>query len=163
LPPSAGPTPAAGIQGKHLIGVVIVLLVTVGVAVYMARPDLLRSKSELRLEEVPDADEIGLAAAAFGDLQIAGIRPFYTEDLKAKVRAIIINHGEIPQTGARIQVYLSPKEAPLTAPPLAGFVIEITEELGPQQSREIEADLMTLGALAAFPPWKELRIELEVE
>ena len=26
-----------------------------------------------------------------------------------------------------------------------------------------EADLSALGTLAAFPPWKELRIELEVE
>lgn len=161
--PVARPTAPAGIQGKHLIMVVVVLLVAVGGAVYLARPDSFRGAPELQLEDVPNADEIGLAAAAFGDLQVAGIRTFYTEDVKAKVRAVVINHGEKAQSGVRLLAHLSPEEAPLTSPPLASFVIVLDSELAPQESREIEADLMSLGTLASFPPWKKLRIELEVE
>jgi len=161
--PVARPTAAAGIQGKHLVMVVAVLVVAIAVAVYMARPGLFDGAPELQLEAVPNADEIGVAAAAFGDLQVAGIRPYYTDDVKAKVRAVVINHGEKAQSGVRLLAHLSPEEAPLTSPPLASFVIELREELGPQESREIDADLMTLGTLASFPPWKKLRIELEVE
>ena len=128
----------------------------------MAHPDLFGSAPKLQLEDVPNAEEIGLASAAFGDLQVAGIRPFYTEDLNAKVRAVVINHGETPQLSVRLEAHLSPQDAPLTSPPLASFLIELDEELGPQESRDIETDLMTLGTLASFPPWKELRIELEV-
>jgi hypothetical protein len=142
---------------------VVVLVIAIGSAVYLARPNLFGSAPGLQLEDVPDSEQIGLAAAAFGDLQVAGIRTLYTEDLKAKVRAVVINHGEMTQSGLYLQARLSPKEAPLTSPPLASFVIELDEELGPQESREIEADLMTLGTLASFPPWKDLRIELDVE
>ncbi len=155
--------PAAGIQGKHLVAVVVVLVIAIGSAVYVARPNLFGSAPKLELEDVPDSEQIGLAAAAFGDLQVAGIRALYTEDLKAKVRAVVINHGEMTQSGLYLQARLSPKEAPLASPPLASFVIELDEDLGPQESREIEADLMTLGTLASFPPWKDLRIELDVE
>ncbi|HUG81714.1 MAG TPA: hypothetical protein VML01_08620 [Bryobacterales bacterium] len=163
FPPAAQPTVAAGIQGKHLIMVVAVLVAAIAGAVYMARPGLFDGAPELQLEAVSDADEIGVATAAFGDLQVAGIRPYYTEDLKAKVRAVVINHSDKAQSGVRLLAHLSPEEAPLTSPPLASFVIELREELGPQESREIDADLMTLGTLASFPPWKKLRIELEVE
>lgn len=162
-PQPTAPPPAYGIEGKHLAVVAVVLLVAMGGAVYLARPDLFQAKSPLNLEEVPLTDSVGFSTAAFGDLQVAGVRPLYTDDLKSRVRFVVINHGETPQANLRIQAHLSPKNAPLDAPPLAGFVITLEEELAPRESRELEADLLALGTLAAFPPWKELRIELEVE
>ena len=81
------------------MAVVVVLVIAIGSAVYVARPNLFGSAPKLELEDVPDSEQIGLAAAAFGDLQVAGIRALYTEDLKAKVRAVVINHGEMTQSG----------------------------------------------------------------
>lgn len=156
-------TAADGIQPKHLALVLVVLLVAIAGAVYLARPDLFSGRQEVALEDVPLSDNVGFASAAFGDLQVAGVRPFYSDDTKAKVRFVVINHGQTSQTGVNIQAHLSPKDAPLDSPPLAGFTIELTDELAAGESREIETDLMALSTLAAFPPWKELRIDLEVQ
>ena len=160
--PTEPPSPY-GIEGKHLAVVGVVLLVAMGGAVFLARPDLFQAKPPLNLEEVPLTDSVGFSTAAFGDLQVAGVRPLYTDDLKPKVRFVVINHGDTPQANLRIQAHLSPKNAPLDAPPLAGFVITLEDGLAPREARDLEADLLALGTLAAFPPWKELRIELEVE
>jgi hypothetical protein len=160
--PTAAPA-AYGIQGKHLAIVLVVLLMAVGGAVYLARPDLFQGRQDIALEDVPMSDTVGFASAAFGDLQVAGVRPFYSDDLKPKVRFVVINHGETPQAGASIQAHLSHKDAPLDSPPLASFVIAFNETLAPGESREIESDLMAFSTLAAFPPWKDLRIDLEVE
>lgn len=162
-PQPTGPPSAYVIQGKHLALAGVVLLVAMGGAVFLARPDLFQVTSPLHLEEVPLTDSVGFSTAAFGDLQVAGVRPLYTDDLKPKVRFVVINHGDTPQANLRIQAHLSPKNAPLDAPPLASFAIALGEELAPRESRDLEADLLALGTLAAFPPWKELRIELEVE
>lgn len=162
-PAPAIPPATNGIQGKHLAIVLVVLLVAVTAAVYLARPDLFQGRQDIALEDVPLSDTVGFASAAFGDLQVAGVRPFYTDDLKTKVRFVVINHGETPQAGASIQAHLSHKEAPLDSPPLASFVIAFNETLAPGESREIETDLMALSTLAAFPPWKDLRIDLDVE
>ena len=162
-PQPTEPLSAYGIPGKHLALVAVVLLVAMGGAVYLARPDLFQAKPSLNLEEIPLTDSVGFSTAAFGNLQVAGVRPLYTEDLKSRVRFVVINHGDKVQADLRIQAHLSPKNAPLNAPPLAGFVIALEEELAPRESRELEADLLALGTLASFPPWKELRIELEVE
>ena len=162
-PQPAGSPSAYVIQGKHLALAGVVLLVAMGGAVFLARPDLFQVKSPLNLEEVPLTDSVGFSTAAFGDLQVAGVRALYTDDLKPKVRFVVINHSDTPQANLRIQAHLSPKNAPLNAPPLASFAIALEEELAPRESRDLEADLLALGTLAAFPPWKELRIELEVE
>lgn len=162
-PAQSTPIAANGIQGKHLAIVLVVLLVAVTAAVYLARPDLFRGRQEISLEDVPLSDAVGFASAAFGDLQVAGVRPFYSDDLKTKVRFVVINHGETPQAGASIQAHLSHKDSPLDSPPLASFVIAFNETLAPGESREIETDLMAFSTLAAFPPWKDLRIDLEVE
>ena len=159
----ARPSPADGVQPKHLALVLIVLLVAVAGAVYLARPDLFSGRQQVALEDVPLSDTVGFASAAFGDLQVAGVRPFYTDDAKTKVRFVVINHGQTSQTGVNIQAHLSPKGAPLDSPPLAGFTIALTDELAAGESREVETDLMALSTLAAFPPWKDLRIDLEVE
>jgi len=160
--PARTPAPY-GIQRKHLAVVLAVLLIAIAGAVYLARPDLFLGRQDIAFEEVPLSDTVGFASAAFGDLQVAGVRPLYTDDLKTRVLFVVINHGETPQAGVSIQAHLSHKDAPLDAPPLASFAVEFNEELAPGESREIETDLMAFSTLAAFPSWNKLRIDLEGE
>jgi hypothetical protein len=138
----------------------VVLVVAIVLAVYFARPQFF-SKAGLQLENIPDTapDVLSSGTAAQGDLQVAGIRTFYDGEYKPKVRAIVINHGEAPIESVNLEVQLRPPQAsPLTAP-LASFKIEL-QNLGSNESREIETDLTALGTLAALPPWHEVRIDL---
>ena len=139
------------------------LVTAVVAALFFSRPSLFHGDSGLALEGVPEeaAGAMGAGSAVFGDLQVAGIRTWYTPDHKPKVRVVIINHGEVPRTGIDLQVHLRPAAAPADAPPLASFSIRLDEELGPRQIRDIETDLMALGTLASFPKWDKLRVDLE--
>ena len=139
----------------------LVLALAVAAALFSSRASLFSSDPGLQLEDVPDAAPAGAGSAYLGDLQVAGVRTLYTADYKPKVRAVIINHGEVPRSGINVQVHLWPVEAPSTAPPLASFSIAIDGELAPQEARDIETDLTAMGTLASFPKWNKLRLELE--
>jgi hypothetical protein len=142
--------------------IVGLMLIAVVAALYMARPGLFTGAGGLELEDVGALNATsGLNSAAFGDLQVAGIRPWYTSEYETKVRALVINHGETALSGVELQVNLRPREAPAESPPLASFVISLDKELAPQQSHEIEADLEAMGTLASFPSWKRIRVDLE--
>ena len=140
----------------------IVLVVAVVAALFSSRPTLF-SGDGLALEDVPEAaaGTSGAGSAAFGDLQVTGVRTWYTPDHKPKVRAVIINHGEVPRSGINLQVYLRPAQAEADAPPLASFSIRLDEALEPQQIRDVETDLMAMGTLASLPKWDKLRVDLE--
>jgi hypothetical protein len=141
-----------------LVGVVLV--VAVGLAVYFSRPQLFRGAAGLQLEDVPEAAGSGTAgSAAVGNLQVAGIRPYYDGEYRPRVRALIINHGDTPVEQVNLEVTLQTPRAPAFAAPLASFVID-TKELGSGESREIEASLTALGTLASLPPWDQVRIQI---
>jgi hypothetical protein len=90
---------------------------------------------------------------------VTGIRPFYDGEYKPKVTALVVNHGEAPLESVNLEVQLrAPQASPLTAP-LASFKIEL-QNLGSNESREIETDLKALGTLASLPPWQQIRIDL---
>ena len=137
------------------------MVAAVAAALFFSRPSLFSGDGGLVLEDVPEEAAGAAGSASFGDLQVAGVRTWYTPDHKPKVRAVIINHAEVPRSGIDLQVHLRPVEAPVSTPPLASFSIRISEELGPQQSRDVETDLMAMGTLASFPKWNELRLDLE--
>jgi hypothetical protein len=44
---------------------------------------------------------------------------------------------------------------------LASFDIQLQEELGPLESRDVETDLLALGTLQSLPPWEQLRVEVK--
>jgi hypothetical protein len=139
-----------------------VLVTAVVAALLFSRPSL-SHRDRLALEEVPEAvaGAAGTGSAVFGDLQVAGVRTWYTPDHKPKVRAVIINHGEIPRSGINLQVHLRRAETREDTPPLASFSIRLDEALEPQQIRDVETDLMAMGTLASFPKWHRLRVDLE--
>jgi hypothetical protein len=141
-----------------LIGVVLV--VAIGLAIFFSRPELFRGAAGLQLEDVPEAAGSGTAgSAAVGNLQVAGIRPYYDAEYRPRVRALIINHGDTPLEQVNLEVTLQTPRAPAFAAPLASFVID-TKELGSGESREIEAELTALGTLASLPPWDKVRIQI---
>ncbi len=162
-PPAPQPRPKAargGMQPSHVAIVAVVLVLAIGLAVYFARPSLF-GRAGLQLEDVPGTAEDVLSAgtAAQGDLQVAGIRTFYDGEYKPRVRAIVINHGEAPIESVNLEVQLRPPQASELTAPLASFKIEL-QNLGPNESREIETDLVALGTLASLPPWQQVRIAL---
>lgn len=170
--PQASPAPAqapqarpqsarGGMQPSHVALVGVVLVVAIGLAVYLARPQLF-SKAGLQLEDIPGTAEDVLSAGtvAQGDLQVTGIRTFYDSEYKPRVRVIVINHGEAPIESVNLEVQLrAPQASELTAP-LASFKIDL-QNLGSNESREIETDLTALGTLASLPPWQQVRIDLK--
>ncbi len=137
------------------------MVAAVVAALFFSRPSVFSGNGGLQLQDVPGAAANAAGSASFGDLQVAGVRTLYTPDYKPKVRAVIINHGDVPRSGIDLQVHLRPVQAPAAAPPLASFSIAIDEELAPQEARDIETDLMALGTLTSFPKWNELRLDLE--
>lgn len=152
-----------GIQPKHLGVFAVAMVVAVALAVYLARPDAFGGGS-VELEEVPAGSEEGalLGAAHVGDLEVAGIRTWYDSDYKPKVRAVVINHGEQAKGNVNLQVQLRPRQADRKVSPLASFDIQLKKELGPRESRDVEADLAALGTLQSLPRWDELRVDVEI-
>ena len=158
-PPAAVPSGSA-VRPAHLALVGVVLAVAVGLALYFSRPELFRGAAGLQLEDVPEAAGSGTAgSAAAGNLQVAGIRPYYDGEYQPRVRALIINHGDAPVAQVNLEVTLQTPRAPAFAAPLASFVID-TKELGSGESREIETGLTALGTLASLPPWDQVRIQI---
>ncbi len=97
-----------------------------------------------------------------GDLEIAGVRTWWDQETeKLKVRALVVNHGEVPSGQVNLKVHLNSRKSRASASPLASFDLNLDEELGPLESRDIEADLASLAHPSALPPWNEIRIELD--
>jgi hypothetical protein len=137
----------------------VVLIVAIGLAVYFSRPEVFRGAAGLQLEDVSEAGSGTAGSAAAGNVQVAGIRPFYDGEYRTRVRALIINHADTPVEQVNLEVTLQTPRAPAFAAPLASFVIE-AKELGSGESREIETGLTALGTLASLPPWDEVRIQV---
>ena len=138
-------------------------VVTIGVIVYFTSPDLFGGGQKLTLENVTEGSEdSGIGSASVGDLEVAGVRTWWDQESeKLKVRAVVVNHGDIPANQVDLKVHLRSLNSRASASPLASFDIRLDEELGPLQSRDIEADLASLAHPSALPPWNEIRIELE--
>ena len=159
--PSQGPRRTAksrtGLQPARLRIVAIVLVAAIGLAIYFARPDFFRQAADLT-ESLPGAGASG-GSVVEGTLQVAGIRTFYDNEYRPRVRAVVINHGETPLSNVELVVQMRPPRAPSTSAPLASFVIQL-DEIGAQASQEVETELAALGTLASLPPWGEIRLTL---
>lgn len=140
-----------------------VLAGTIGVIVYFTNPGVFGGGQKLTLENVgEDSENWGLGSASVGDLEVAGVRTWWDQESgKLKVRAVVVNHGDIPMNQVDLKVHLRSRNSRASASPLASFDLRLDEELGPLQSRDIEADLASLAHPSALPPWNEIRIELE--
>ena len=139
------------------------LLGTIGVIAYFTNPDLFGGAKKLKLENIAETNEnSGGGSARVGDLEIAGVRTWWDQETeKLKVRALVVNHGEAPSGQVNLKVHLNSRKSRASASPLASFDLHLDEELGPLESRDIEADLASLAHPSALPPWNEIRIELD--
>ena len=140
-----------------------VLVGTIGVIVYFTSPELFGGGQKLTLENVGEGSEDSrVGSASVGNLEVAGVRAWWDQESgKLKVRAVVVNHGDAPATRVDLKVHLKSRHSRASASPLASFDLRLDGELGPRQSRDIEADLASLAHPSALPPWNEIRIELE--
>ena len=138
------------------------LVGTIGVVVYLTSPGLFTGSPKLKLENVAESEDSGGGTASVGDLEVTGVRAWWDQESeKLKVRAVVVNHGEVSTNLVNLKVHLKSKKSRASASPLASFDIRLDEELGPLQSRDIEAELASLAHPSALPPWNEIRIELD--
>ena len=159
--PRRQPAPTAwGLQGKHVAIFAVLAVVAIAAAVFFARPDLFRRAPQL--EDVPLAEGAGDSGSAYlGDIEVAGVRTWYDAEYKPKVSAVVINHGESPQSNVNFKVELRTREAAMSDSPLASFEIRLDKELSPREARDVQADLNAMGTLASLPPWHRMRLDLQ--
>ncbi len=147
----------------HLAILAGFLLGTIGVVVYFTNPGLFADEQKLKLENVGEGSEdSGGGSASVGDLEVAGVRTWWDQESeKLKVRAVVVNHGDVSAAQVDLKVHLKSRTSRASASPLASFDLRLDEELGPLESRDIEADLASLAHPSALPAWDEIRIELD--
>ncbi len=133
------------------------LVVAIGAAVWLADP------SALRLED-PAESEISpvetFAIGVQGPVEVSGIRPYYDDEYQAHVRAFVANHSRDPVSVA-VHARLRVRAASPESPPLATFEIVVPNPIPGNEGTEIDVPLQAMGSLASFPPWEEMRVDLE--
>ncbi len=135
------------------------LVGAVGTALYHTNSEWFGA-SNVELEQVPE-EISGVPSAIDGDLEIAGLRTWWDLETETiRVRAIVINHGEVPRRGD-YKVHLRSVNSRPSADAIASFDLRIAEALAPREARDVEAELMSLAHPSALPAWTEQRIELE--
>ena len=159
-PPGPPASRAFTIQPTQLALFFVILIAAVLGAVYLSRPDILQVDDVPLLAGSEPPAELGRAFE--GSLEIAGVRYFYDEEIKPKVRAIVINHGETEKSGVELQIELRTLEAAEDAMPLATFEIRLDEPLAGRASAEIETDLTTAATIQAMPSWERLRVNVKL-
>ena len=131
----------------------------VGTAVYHTNGEFFGA-SKVDLEDVPESN-VGVPSAIAGDLEIAGLRTWWDLETETiRVRAVVINHGDVPRRGD-YKVHLRSVNSRPSAAAVAGFDLRISEALAPREARDVEVELMSLTHPSALPAWTEQRIELE--
>ena len=157
VPRPAPPQHALAIRPLHLGLFLLILLISLAAAVYMARPDLF-SMEGVSLPELPRAE---VAPLQQGPVEVAGIRTWRDAEAKLKVRAVIVNHAAAPFDEPNLRVTLSDPEAGPDPPPAATFEVVLEEPIPARASLEIETDLEAPEGLTALPDWNRIRVALQ--
>ena len=169
-PPLTVPTasPAASRNPFRLRLALVAGLAVVGLiwlVLYQSRrpasPPRAASKPMLTLQPVPEA--AAAIPAPPHQVEVAGVRLSYDAQDKPQVRAVVINHGEEELRNATLAVSLRNASARPDSPPLARFTTRIAGALKPGDSKEIKAPLEAFATLAAMPPWRQLRADVELK
>ncbi len=141
----------------HLLLFTAVMILAVIIAVWLSRPDL------LRLESVAEPKEEWvqtLSRGIQGPLEVAGIRTYYADDYRTKVKAFVVNHSDEERSVA-LRVSLRHRQSTDNAPPLGGFDLVLPEPLAGWGAFEVETDLEAMGSLQSLPPWQEIRVDID--
>jgi hypothetical protein len=148
------------IRPLHLALFGLVLLVSLGGAIFLARPDLMKVEG-VSLPELPKFGAAEVQPLQTGPIEVAGIRAWRDEQSKLRVRAVLVNHTAGTHPARHFRVELSDPAAEEGRPPAATFEVQLEEPLGGRESREVEAELMAPDGLTALPDWNRIRIHLE--
>ena len=165
-PPPAAPPAASRNPFRLLLALVagVAVVGVVGLVRYQSRrapvphADL---KPAPALEAVPESAAPTRAPAH--QVEVAGVRLSYDERDKPQARAVLINHGEEELRNVTLAVTLRSASAKADAPPLGRFTVRITGTLKAGDSREVRAPLEALATLAAMPPWRQMRADVELK
>ena len=163
VPESTAPasTPGAMSVGpKQLLFFMGVLVVSVIGAVYLAQPDLFDFGGGPSMSTAPELEAAPPGAAIVGDLEVSGVRFWYDDNIKPRVRALVINHSENVKRHVELTVELRPAEARADSPSLASFDLRLNAFLGGLASAEVETELRASGTLQSLPPWSEMRVSV---
>ncbi len=157
-PDSAPPPGAFTVGPKQLVFFMGVLVLSVLGAVYLAQPDLFDFGGGASLSGAPEVEAPPPGAAIVGDLEVAGVRFWYDENIKPRVRVLVINHSEDSQRDIELTIELRPAEARADSPSLASFDLRLDTFLAGLASAEVETELRASGTLQSMPPWSEMRV-----
>lgn len=163
LPPTPAPLPppshALAIRPLHLLLFGLVLLVSLGGAIYLARPDLVSVEGV----SMPKLPKMGGEAAPLqqGSLEVSGIRAWRDAESKLRVKAVLVNHSAGPEKALAYHVALYAPDAEEDASPAATFDAKLEEPLGARESREVEAELLAPEGLTALPDWNRMHVVVE--
>lgn len=156
--------PSGGLQfrARHLVYFIMALAVALSAAFWLATGSV-PGLSSLRLE-LPGEMELSpvetFAMGVQGPIEVSGIRPYYTDEFQARVRAFVANHAKSQQPVA-VRVHLRVREAGQQVPPLASFAVVLSAPLPPNGGQEVDVELEAMGSLQSLPPWEEMRVDLE--
>lgn len=156
--------PSGGLQfrARHLVYFMMALAVALSAAFWLATGSV-PGLSSLRLE-LPGEMELSpvetFAMGVQGPIEVSGIRPYYTDEFQARVRAFVANHAKSQQPVA-VRVHLRVREAGQQVPPLASFAVVLSAPLPPNGGQEVDVELEAMGSLQSLPPWEEMRVDLE--
>lgn len=150
-PDEAARGSAFAIRPGHLWIFALALLVAVGGALYLARPDLLQLD---RLAALLPSNRPETPPAPAGPVDVVGIRVWIDEEEGPRARALLVNHAAIPQRGieAVVELRSADPELPPEQRLLGEFRISYDGELGPLASAEVETPLLLEEHVYSLPP-----------
>ncbi len=91
-------------------------------------------------------------------VEVAGVRVVMGPNKKPQLQYVVVNHSSSEITGLNIRIAVRSVDA-LADPPLFS-VSSLVAALGPNQSKEIRADLNSSVQPSAIPDWQSLRTEI---
>ncbi len=147
-------------RGHLVLFVVGALLVVFGVFYMTGKLD--QFFGALQFENPPEMESLveTFAIGVQGDIEVSGIRPYYTDDYESRVRVYVANHSSQQQSVA-LRAHLRNRQAGERTPPLASFNIILPDPLMPEQGKELDLELRAMGTLQSLSPWEEIRVDLE--
>jgi hypothetical protein len=93
-------------------------------------------------------------------VEVAGVRVITGINKKPQLQYLIINHSSSELTGLNIRIAVRSVESSEDAPLF--IVSSVVASLGPNQSKEIRADLDPSVSTSSIPDWHSLRTEVLV-
>jgi len=93
-------------------------------------------------------------------VEVAGVRIVNGPNKKPQLQYIVINHSSNELTGLNIRIAVRSVDALADAPLFS--VSSVVAALGPNQSKEIRADLNSSVQVSEIPDWQSLRTEVLV-